>query len=334
MAIARIDESQIPPFWVTIMGLGGCGVHQVDVLQREFGHAFKGLHLRYFAVDSDSAPGLSHSAKRPTVPWVYWRWGEEPYHLCPQSCHGDAALARGSDWKNVKADIAVCFDLATTDVLILLVGWGKGAGTGISQALAAQARLAGKTVFVLAALPFQSETSPIGLSVEMRRLESVCDAVLYFDQEHPTDGTFMTQSASLGECMRITDRRMQDCFHELLKGMTCAALQTSMHVPDVSRCFIQEGRCGYGHFDANVAKEIPEALSVALQDAHQMTGRPALRHGFIRVAHPRGVERDVVWKGLTSALDALPISQAMAFDKSVEVDASLVNKIAISVFVA
>ena len=334
MPIEFIDESDLPPYWVTVIGVGGCGVHQVGTLQQEYGESFKGLDIRYFAVDCDSAPWLSRKTRKSSVPWVYWRWGSEPYHLCPQSCHGDNAMARGSDWNSVKPDVAKRFEFAATNVLILIAGFGKRAGSGIAQALAAQARIAGTTVFVLAALPFQSEKLCVNLATEMNLLEDVCDGVLYFDQETHVESTFIPPKASIGERMRITNGRIEGCFHELLKGMTCDPLTTSMYVPNVANCFIKEGRIGHGVGIATCTSNTQEALARSLREAKQMAAIHSPRHGFLRVAHPPDVDRDTVWKEMRSALNAIPISQSMAFDKSVEADDSLVSEIVFSVFLA
>jgi hypothetical protein len=334
VAIEYIDESEPPPFWVTVVGLGGCGVHQVGVLQKKYGEAFDGLSIRYFAVDCDSAPVRARRTQRSSVPWVSWRWGSEPYHLCPRSCQGDPALARGNDWERVNPDITERFDFAVTDVLILLAGFGKGAGTGISQALAAQARLAGIPAFVLAALPFQSEKLCVNLATEMSLLEGVCDGVLYFDQESHGESTFIPPETSIGERLRITNLRIEGCFHELLEGMTCEPLEGPMHVPNVANCFVKEGRIGTGFAVATCTGGIREALAHALHDAKQMATIPNPRHGFLRISHPVGMERKTVWQEMKVALHEIPISRSMAFDKSLAVDDSLVNEIVISVFLA
>ena len=309
-----------PPFWVTVIGVGGCGTQLVVSLQQTYGRNFYGLEIWYKAADCDAMPRQLAIGER-TPSWVHWEWCNEVGQLPYQSCNGNPALARTADWRAPQPEIAEVFHFRKSDALIILAGFGKGAGTGISQVLAAQAAHAKIPLFVLVTLPFQNEKLSIDLAAEMSLLESVADAVFYFDQDCPRGGLDFPPDSSISELMSMTDARIDRCFNELLKGM-------------LSICFRGEGRCGHGIREANGVGEFRDALFSAILDAQQMAGIKTPRHGFIRVSHPPGVQSSTVWDELKSGLIAIPNSRSMAFEKSIETDDSLVDKIVISVFMA
>ena len=339
--IEHIDWPQNIPYYITVIGVGDFGAHQVSAFQKKYSQTFRGINLRYFAVNCDSPSEPSHKTQQPSIPGVGRQLSSEPDQACSDSLHASHTMS--CDVNHETAYWNVLDKRCTANnTLILLTDITEDKCAGISHSISAQASQASTAVFALAALPPKSEKLYTSLAAEMRLLEGVCDGVLYFDQESCPQRTFFPPVTSFDNQMRVTKLRVENCFHELLKCLTFIPLEESMVECNMyttimrylDRNFIKEGRIGHGFGTATSIEAIQHVLTLAFRDAQEMAACFNPQNIFIRIAQPPELQEWFQKRKILYAIRETPILGVMASSTQCEVDHSLVDNIEISVFLA
>jgi hypothetical protein len=284
--------------------------------------------------DSLSCREYSHAS---LIKFFNWRWGKKAFHLCPESCDGDPEKVFGDKCRPGNTEAAECFGFNEADALVILTGLGKGAGTGLSKELATQAVMSELPTFVLAALPFPSETIDFDLGSEMRSIEALADATFYFDQESGGESFYIPPKASIGQLMRITESRIENCFHDILKCIvpTWPSKDSPPSVPDMLNSFRYSGRCGYAVGSVFASRScgsiLLSVMGRTVMDAQQMAGVTELCNGVIRLTcHPEW--RDEI-DSITGGLNRADDDFLSICDLAIQLDESSMYNINITVFV-
>ncbi len=211
LALARTDNiSEVPgkddagksiaPH-ISIIGLGGFGVRYITGFSlKGFSELRENIQPNFIGMDTDKtsiAMAIDESdVIRPLhLPYFdYDHNGRWCGWMNVGSCNGQPALARGTAWRlndmlfgrknedGYKDTKRGLLKMDQTDLAILVAGLGRGAGTGLAQTIAYQARLAGVQTVALVTLPLASEKLAVPLSRELRRLQRAADTVITIDQ--------------------------------------------------------------------------------------------------------------------------------------------------------
>lgn len=162
---------------ITIAGIGGCGVRTLARLLSECVPLPPTANstIRCIAVDTDN-----RSLKRDTdelapstIP-ISRVWIEADTPSCADPERG-RRIAREHE-----VHLVSMLELDNTSLIVLLLGMGRGCGTGFAQSIASMAQTKGVCSVALPILPFSFCPSFCDIESELTRLQSVADSVQVF----------------------------------------------------------------------------------------------------------------------------------------------------------
>ena len=249
------DDTRIPR--ITVVGLGGFGNRVVsylpshaglDGIPRYGGPEYHGLDTNY-----SHALNISNGFRCQEIPLVM----DEGNAI--RSCDGWPSRARRAIWHAFDESSALNKQLKGVDILFLVAGLGRGAGTGLSQAVACHARQAGVLTIALVTLPLSTETLKVTLKHEMRRLIQCADAVIAIAQD---------DAVLFHHCATISDHDVR-AWVESRVAYCAAGLIQSVLIPhrkygDIKKIrafFSKAGKVGYVPGTVHI-KAAPEQQSV------------------------------------------------------------------------
>lgn len=193
---------------LAVVGLGGAGGRIVSKLASATPEWWRDSNLivEHYAIDTDrrSLDYVSGDVRRILLP-------EFP-HGSSGSCI-DPSFARQVAWRHrhLFKDIWNARNLPHDPIVILVGGFGRGAGTGLSQFLCWQAVQQPHWVncFPMLSMPFSWEMHAVSLPKEMRRLEraafcGVCEFNLdESNLDRPVDAAFDKVDEEIAEQIRM-----------------------------------------------------------------------------------------------------------------------------------
>lgn len=168
---------------ITIAGVGGCGVRTLARFVREFVHTASAYDttFRCIAVDTDhrSLKRDTEDLKDYSIP-VSTVWIEADTPSCADPERGRQIAEAHSE------RLTGVLDLENTSLLVMMLGLGRGCGTGFAQTIAHMARKERVSSVVLPILPFSFCFSFCDIESELAKLRAVADNVEVFrHREHP-----------------------------------------------------------------------------------------------------------------------------------------------------
>jgi cell division GTPase FtsZ len=176
--VAGMVDLPTPPR-IAIVGVGGAGGRIVSRAAISMPVTLgSNINVEYFAADTDprsldyAGTGVSRIYLRKPYPY---EWG---------SCIFPAKARKvGWHYREQLADATHGIDLANRKLVVLVAGFGRGAGTGLTQAIAWQSRQVGATTIACLAMPYSWEVHAVELSTEMRRLVRAANTVIKIKQD-------------------------------------------------------------------------------------------------------------------------------------------------------
>lgn len=242
--LPTIRDSSIPIFRINIIGAGGLGTRLVSrIAKTQYSYDPAEVSIRYFAVDTDrhSLDKLETGLVRPV--WIPAESGAGGASIDPSTArrlatfHGDRLFGtpKISD-RDPQASGEL--NLAGAPMTIIVAGFGRGAGTGLTQEIARKSLEAGALTmaFVTEPLSFESTSSP--LETKLKTLASTATVVrVCHDESQP--------EALLKDVLSHAESELVRRVRNLLDAVTTPGL-IGLDFEDVRSVFSKPGMSGYG----------------------------------------------------------------------------------------
>lgn len=233
------------PFRVSIIGAGGLGTRLVSQISKsQFRNDAAEVTIRYFAVDTDRRPleTLDPNLVRPV--WIPANSGVGGPSIRPSTArrlasqHSNYLFGEPSS-SNDDTVANGQLNLAGTAMTIIVAGFGRGTGTGLTQEIARKSKEAGAFTAVFVTEPLTFEVLNSSLDDELRLLARSADTVVTIahDESQP--------DALMKEVFLRAESEIQRRVSNLVDSVTGVGL-IGFDLEDLRYTFSEPGISGFG----------------------------------------------------------------------------------------